>query len=44
MLVKVLAPVGYSDRLRELTDGKLKLYSNEIDFKGNVISVQIVAN
>jgi upstream activation factor subunit UAF30 len=43
MLVKVLAPVGHSDGLRNLTNGKLKLYSNEIDFRGNVTSVQMVA-
>ena len=44
MLVKVLAPAGYSEGLREIANGILMLYGNEVDFKENLTSVQLIGN
>lgn len=44
MLVKVLAPAGYSDRLRDIADGILSLYGTQVNFKENLASLQLIGN
>ena len=44
MLVKVLAPAGYSERLREINDGILMLRGNQVNFKENLTSLQLIGN
>jgi len=44
MFVKVLAPAGYSEGMREIADGILTLYGNKVDFKENLTSLQLIGN